>query len=128
MKESTMLDGHQGELAKGDEYRHRAGDKRGGILFPFIRMLELKGASEGACFGSIQNPIRAMRHVHVGALLKELRVLTDGDTPSPDACGSYRALFMGLQGLEEDLHLHIYLENHVLFPRAIEREEAVGRG
>ena len=32
---------------------------------------------------------------------------------------------MGLQNLEEDLHLHIYLESHLLFPRAIALEETV---
>jgi iron-sulfur cluster repair protein YtfE (RIC family) len=34
---------------------------------------------------------------------------------------------MGLQNLEEDLHLHIYLESHLLFPRAIELETAVAQ-
>jgi len=31
---------------------------------------------------------------------------------------------MGLQNLEEDLHLPIYPESHLLFPRAMELEAA----
>jgi iron-sulfur cluster repair protein YtfE (RIC family) len=30
---------------------------------------------------------------------------------------------MGLQALEEDLHRHIFLESHLLFPRAIKLEQ-----
>ncbi len=37
-------------------------------------------------------------------------------TPS-DACNSYKDLFEKLREFEEDMHLHIYLENEVLFPR-----------
>jgi regulator of cell morphogenesis and NO signaling len=30
----------------------------------------------------------------------------------------------GLQELEQDLHMHIHLENNILFPRAIAMENA----
>ena len=102
-------------------------DKEEQILFPFIRNLEAGRAQGGSCFGSIQNPIRAMQNEHeqVGDILRELRTLTGDYTPPADACGSYRSLFLGLRSLEEDLHLHIYLESHLLFPRAVELEEAV---
>ena len=43
-------------------------------------------------------------------------------------CASFRSLFMGLRSLEEDLHLHIYLESHLLFPRAIALEASVLQG
>ena len=67
---------------------------------------------------------RQVDREEVGDLLRELRTLTRDYTPPADACGSYRSLFMGLQNLETDLHLHIYLESHLLFPRAIALEEA----
>lgn len=93
------------------------------ILFPFIRGLEAGAGKEG-CFGSVQQPIRVMQMEHeaVGDILRELKALTNDYTPPEDACGSYRSLYMGLQALEEDLHLHIYLESHLLFPRATELE------
>jgi regulator of cell morphogenesis and NO signaling len=34
-----------------------------------------------------------------------------------DVCNTYRALYAGLQELEQDIHQHIHLENNVLFPR-----------
>ncbi|MEO6188394.1 MAG: hemerythrin domain-containing protein [Ginsengibacter sp.] len=51
--------------------------------------------------------------------LKVLRQVTyNFGTPS-DACESYKALFQKLQEFEEDLQLHIYLENEILFPRIV---------
>jgi iron-sulfur cluster repair protein YtfE (RIC family) len=35
---------------------------------------------------------------------------------------------MGLRSLEEDLHLHIYLESHLLFPRAVALEAVAVEG
>jgi regulator of cell morphogenesis and NO signaling len=102
-------------------------EKEERILFPFVRNLDAGKRSPDCCFGTVQNPIRAMQNEHeqVGDILRELRTLTHDYTPPEDACGSYRSLFMGLRNLEEDLHLHIYLESHLLFPRAIALEEAV---
>ena len=66
-----------------------------------------------------------MRHATLdfspaGTSLADLNVgeLTHGYQPSADACNTYRALFDGLEDLEEDLHRHIHLENSVLFPAA----------
>ncbi|MDR3673677.1 MAG: iron-sulfur cluster repair di-iron protein [Holophaga sp.] len=100
-------------------------EKEEQILFPFIRGMEGQGRAD-CCFGTVQNPIRTMQseHEEVGEILRELRELTAGFTPPEDACGSYRSLLMGLRSLEEDLHLHIYLESHLLFPRAIAMEGA----
>ena len=39
------------------------------------------------------------------------------------ACSTVRALFDGLKALEADLHVHIHLENNILFPRAIALEQ-----
>ncbi len=101
-------------------------EKEEQILFPFVRNLEAGTRAAECCFGTVQNPIRAMQNEHeqVGDILRELRTLTRDYTPPEDGCASYRSLFMGLRNLEEDLHLHIYLESHLLFPRAIELEAA----
>ena len=101
-------------------------DKEEQILFPFIRTLDAGQVPAGTCFGTVQNPIRAMQNEHeaVGDILRELRELTRDYTPPEDACGSYRSLYLGLQALEQDLHLHIYLESHLLFPGAVAMEAA----
>jgi len=101
-------------------------DKEEIILFPFIRAMEAGTAQGGHCFGTVQNPIRAMQNEHeaAGDILRDLRELTRDYTAPEDACGSYRSLYLGLESLERDLHLHIYLESHLLFPAAIALETA----
>ena len=90
-------------------------DKEEQILFPWIR--RGKGSSAGA-------PVRVMEseHEHVGRLLVRLRELADDYVVPEAACGSWRALWEGLETLEADLHAHIHLENNVLHPRALHGE------
>lgn len=94
------------------------------VLFPMCRELDsAKGTPEFHC-GTLQNPIRVMGHEHdaAGELLARLRHLSSDYTAPEDACGSYRALYAGLEEFEADLHLHIHKENNVLFPAVVARE------
>ncbi len=103
-------------------------EKEEQILFPYImrieEQLDFGGATAHACFRSITQPITMMMREHddAGALLFELRELTNNFEPPVWACTTHRALFAGLQAFERDLHRHIYLEDEVLFPRAIALE------
>ena len=104
--------------------------KEENILFPFIETLSATSAGQVrpvSPFGTILNPIRAMEHEHLeaGDLLARLRTLTGGYRAPADACMSYRLCFEGLARFESDLHQHVYLENYVLFPRAIALEGAL---
>jgi len=91
------------------------------ILFPAIKAMAGGGGAM-----PLDGPIACMlrEHEDAGADLARLRELTHDYNPPADACNTYRALFAGLAELEEDLHRHIHLENHVLFPAA----EALAEG
>jgi len=98
------------------------------VLFPFIKeMVAAEKQSkpvQAGHFGTVQNPIRMMEHEHetLGTMLLELRSQTADYRLPEDACASYTLLFKMLAELEEDLHLHIHLENNILFPKALELE------
>ncbi|HET7441605.1 MAG TPA: iron-sulfur cluster repair di-iron protein [Terriglobales bacterium] len=98
------------------------------VLFPYIeRMEEAVVAGEPilpAPFGTVSNPVAMMIHEHdtAGNLLRNLRARSDGYQPPENACVSYKTLFSALEEFERDLHLHIHLENNILFPRAIAME------
>ena len=98
------------------------------MLFPYIvRMEEAVIQREPILpppFGSVQNPVNMMEHEHdsAGHALRAMRAASDGYTPPPDACISYRTLYGALAEFESDLHQHIHLENNILFPRAVEME------
>ena len=98
------------------------------VLFPYIK--ELVAAKNNtsplhaAHFGTVQNPINMMEMEHemVGKNLDEIRVLTNNYLLPEDACASYSLLYRLLDEFEDDLHLHIHLENNILFPKALEIE------
>jgi len=98
------------------------------MLFPFIQRMETAVQSGNptppAFFGSVKRPIANMvaEHDDAGALLAQIRQLSNAFTPPPGACLSFVALYRGLADFEEDLHHHVHLENNILFPRAIEME------
>jgi regulator of cell morphogenesis and NO signaling len=104
-------------------------DKEEGILFPYI---EAMAAAKDSCtraartpFGTIQNPIRMMELEHQEAAdhLWHLRALTGNFQPPAEACTTWRACYAALADFERDLHEHVHLENHVLFPAAARLEE-----
>ena len=95
--------------------------KEDDVLFPFIAALEAGRPvpmADGAEW--IATPIAVMEaeHADAGAALATMRALTDGYAPPEWACPTFRGLYFGLAQLETDTHLHVHLENHILFPRA----------
>ena len=97
------------------------------ILFPFVRAMGRGGQFDRPHFGTVQNPIRMMMHEHdnEGERYRKIAELSDNYTPPADACTTYKVAFAMLKEFEEDLHLHIHLENNILFPRAIETEKTM---
>jgi regulator of cell morphogenesis and NO signaling len=91
------------------------------LLFPFIRkMVAFKSdkAAYKSRFG-IQNIIEDMTqdHGNEGDRFRQIANLTKNYTPPTDACNTYKVTLALLKEFEEDLHLHIHLENNILFPR-----------
>lgn len=114
-----VADELEGHLAKEEE-----------ILFPYIAALvraQAGGELPEACFASVAAPIQVMEseHEHAGRAFDEIRVLTHGYAPPPDACPTFRLLLGELQRFEEDLHVHVHKENYVLHPRARALEAAL---
>ncbi len=103
------------------------------VLFPYIK--ELVAAKNNtqplhaAHFGTVQNPINMMEMEHelVGKNLAEIRELSNNYLLPEDACASYSLLYRILDEFEEDLHLHIHLENNILFPKALEMEKQLNK-
>lgn len=92
-----------------DLYDHMG--KEEDILFPAVK------ASAGSAAVAVPIACLVEEHESAGAALARLNELTSGYNPPADACNTYRALFAGLQDLEEDMHTHVHLENSVLFPQ-----------
>ena len=99
------------------------------VLFPYIKALVSAKASEeipqAAQFGTVQNPINMMEMEHelVGKNLEDIRGLSKNFIVPADGCASYSLLYKMLDEFENDLHLHVHLENNILFPKALDLEK-----
>jgi regulator of cell morphogenesis and NO signaling len=82
------------------------------VLFPMIR---------SGYYARADTPIRVMEQEHEdhGRNLERLRELAHGFVPPPEACATWKALYLRLGALSDELMEHIHLENNVLFPRVL---------
>jgi regulator of cell morphogenesis and NO signaling len=99
------------------------------VLFPYIKQL-VASVNTGQSilrgnFNSVQNPIDTMEEEHevVGNALDQIRKLSKNYTLPEDACASYSFLYKTLDEFENDLHIHVHLENNILFPKALVLEK-----
>ncbi|MCB9626350.1 MAG: iron-sulfur cluster repair protein YtfE [Sandaracinaceae bacterium] len=99
------------EFVAAELEEHMGKEER--VLFPAIRT--------GYRGQQVHMPIRVMlaEHDDHGANLARTRALATDFVPPPEACSTWRALYVALENLEMELMQHIHLENNVLFPRAL---------
>ena len=94
----------------GEVLEHLEKEER--VLFPLI----LAGQGRRA-IGPVH--VMELEHEEHGRNLTLMRALANGLQAPPEACPTWRALYLGLQQLEQELMVHIHLENNVLFRRAL---------
>ena len=99
------------------------------ILFPYIKNLNSNKNTfpndEVPVLGNIDNLIEMMEHEHeqAGNAFQIIRSLSNNLTPPIDACKTYKITYSLLNEFEDNLHLHVHLENNILFLKAISIQE-----
>jgi regulator of cell morphogenesis and NO signaling len=99
------------------------------VLFPNMLQLNKKIRSGGlgtyTTFGFIKSSSNTMHEGHDAIIesLKSFRGLTNDYKSPSDASGSHHRLLVLMKEFENDLILQLYLENNILFPKAIEMDE-----
>ena len=99
------------------------------VLFPYIKQLVAAKNSDTTVqhghFTSVKTPIDMMEDEHelVGGNMEKIRALSNNYSLPEDSCASYAFLFKTLEEFENDLHIHVHLENNILFPKALELEK-----
>lgn len=98
------------------------------MLFPYIKKMYIANNNSlempVAPFGTVGNPVKVMESEHdaAGRLMHEINIITGNFTPPEGACGKFKVLYAELKEFESDLHVHVHLENNILFPKSIELE------
>ena len=86
------------------------------------------GTIQAPQFGTVQNPIAMMmqEHDNEGERFRQIAELSNNYNPPADGCNTYQVTYAMLDEFEKDLHLHIHLENNILFPEAVKLEQQFG--
>ncbi len=94
------------------------------VLFPMIKFITQrfdKGNPEIPEIQALPQIIDVMNtdHEQEGDRFRQIENLTGGYTVPADGCTTYSVAFAMLKEFESDLHIHIHLENNILFPGAL---------
>jgi len=96
------------------------------MLFPFIQGLEAAKKDDSPLprspFHSISDPIIMMiaEHQNEGQKFNKVCELYENVRITGNSCTYYEVTLKQLKDFKNDLHMHISLENNILFPKAIE--------
>lgn len=101
------------------------------MLFPKIKALvklsEKGDVEKDKKPGSVSSIVQTMiaEHENEGVRFKQIAELTDNYSTPADGCSTYNVTYSLLKEFEEDLYMHIHLENNILFPGTLELEKKV---
>lgn len=89
------------------------------VLFPAIKEAEKNASAEVKA--TIVSEITRMQgeHEFAGGAMDKINVLTHNYFIPEDACNTYRVSLKLLEQFEDDLHIHVHLENNILYPKAL---------
>lgn len=89
------------------------------VLFPAIK--KAAGDSDQEVRKIIASEIERMagEHDFAGGAIDKINVITNQYDLPEDACNTYRVSFQLLEQFEDDLHIHVHLENNILYPKAL---------
>lgn len=89
------------------------------VLFPAIKDA-IANHSENAVTIIVSEITRMFKeHDFAGGAMDEINRMTLGYQIPDDACNTYKVAFKMLEQFEDDLHVHVHLENNILFPKAL---------
>lgn len=93
------------------------------VLFPAIK--EAEKDATAAVKATIVSEITRMQgeHEFAGGAMDKINVLTNNYQIPVDACNTYRVSLKLLEQFEDDLHIHVHLENNILYPKALKMAE-----
>lgn len=89
-------------------------------LFPLVRAIDRGESLAPAEQRRLREAVETFEADHAATAdhLDRIADLTDGYEIPDDACPSYRGMLRRLERLERDTHMHVHVENNLLFPRA----------
>lgn len=85
--------------------------KEEGLVFPYMNSSQSQHDKNAVYIKELED-----EHYAAGDIIKKIERNTNGFTPPEDACQTYIMTFRKLKELVEDIFIHIFKENSILFP------------
>jgi len=89
------------------------------VLFPAIKKALFDPSAETK--STILSEISRMsdEHEFAGGAMDHIAEISKHYLVPEDGCNTYRVAFKLLEQFEDDLHIHVHLENNILYPKAV---------
>jgi len=89
------------------------------VLFPAIKKLLQTNSDEAK--ETIRTEITRMKgeHEFAGGAMDKINQMSDNYSVPADGCSTYQVAYKLLEQFEDDLHIHVHLENNILYPKAL---------
>lgn len=89
------------------------------VLFPAIKSVVQNNTIELQSVISSEITRMSKEHEFAGGAMDKINEITGGYKVPEDGCNSYQVAFKMLKQFEDDLHIHVHLENNILYPKAL---------
>jgi regulator of cell morphogenesis and NO signaling len=89
------------------------------VLFPAIKEALKTGSREAV--QTIESEIKRMdgEHEFVGGSMDKINEISNHYTVPAEGCSTYQVTYRLLKQFEDDLHIHVHLENNILYKKAL---------
>lgn len=100
------------------------------LMFPYVKKIA-QAKSSGQPLDKEEKDLATLidelekEHDFIGRCFDKIRELSNNYAIPGDACTSYKLVYKMIQEFEDDLHIHIHLENNILFPKSVEMEKSL---
>lgn len=89
------------------------------LLFPAVKEILMSGSGEAGKTILAQIAKLSPEHDFAGGSMDMINTITNNYEVPADGCNTYHVAFRLLRQFEDDLHVHVHLENNILFPKAL---------
>lgn len=89
------------------------------VLFPAIKNVLVNNDPESKKTIVSEITRMAAEHEFAGGAMDHISEITNQYKLPEDGCATYQVTFKLLEQFEDDLHIHVHLENNILYPNAL---------
>ncbi|MEI6749728.1 MAG: iron-sulfur cluster repair di-iron protein [Bacteroidales bacterium] len=93
------------------------------VLFPAIKKALEGNSPEAKALITAEIARMQGEHEFAGGAMDHINEITQNYVVPADSCNTYQVAFKLLEQFEDDLHIHVHLENNILYPKALKLTE-----